>query len=140
MRQASITHFLTVVLLSNKAMIEKNQVNEFANEWIEAWNSHDLERILSHYTDDFEMTSPFIIERMNEPSGTLKGKENVRPYWQKGLEQTPPLRFDLLNVLVGVESITLLYKNSRGFLAAEVLTLNDEGKVIKGNAHYSKSD
>lgn len=117
-------------------MIEKAQANEFANEWIEAWNSHDLERILSHYTDDFEMSSPFIIERMNEPSGILKGKDNVRPYWQKGLEQIPPLKFELLNVLVGVESVTLLYRNSSGFLAAEVLTFNDKGKVIKGNAHY----
>jgi hypothetical protein len=43
-----------------------------------------------------------------------------------------------LNVLVGVESITLLYRNARGFLAAEVLTFNNEDKVIKGNAHYYK--
>lgn len=117
-------------------MIEKSRANEFADEWIKAWNSHDLERILSHYTDDFEMTSPFIIERMNEPSGTLKGKEKIRPYWQKGLEQTPALKFELLNVLIGVESITLLYKNQKAALVAEVLTFNNEGIVIKGNAHY----
>ena len=30
----------------------------FAAEWIEAWNAHDLERILAHYADDFEMASP----------------------------------------------------------------------------------
>ncbi len=119
-------------------MIEKEWAKEFANEWIEAWNSHDLERIFSHYTDDFEMSSPFIVERMNEKSGTLKGKEKIRPYWQKGLEQTPPLKFELLNVLVGVESITLSYHNAKGFLAAEVLTFNNEGKVIKGNAHYCR--
>src|ERR1700723_3107179 len=27
-------------------------------EWIAAWNAHDLPRILSHYADDFEMSSP----------------------------------------------------------------------------------
>ena len=32
----------------------------FALEWIESWNSHDLERILSHYSDDVEVTSPLI--------------------------------------------------------------------------------
>jgi ketosteroid isomerase-like protein len=31
---------------------------QFAEEWIAAWNSHDLDRILSHYADDFEMASP----------------------------------------------------------------------------------
>lgn len=117
-------------------MIDKNWANEFAKEWIEAWNSHDLELIFSHYTDDFEMSSPFIIKLMNEPSGKLKGKANIRPYWQKGLEQMPPLKFELLNVLVGVESITLLFKNQRNTLVAEVLTFNSEGKAIKGNAHY----
>ena len=64
-------------------MIEETWAKEFADEWIAAWNSHDLERVLSHYTDDFEMSSPLIIELMNEPSGTLKGKENIRRYWQK---------------------------------------------------------
>jgi ketosteroid isomerase-like protein len=82
-------------------MIEKVWANEFANEWIETWNSHDLERILSHYTDDFEMSSPFIIERMNEPSGTLKGKDKIRPYWQIGLVQTPPLKFADTNLFCG---------------------------------------
>jgi ketosteroid isomerase-like protein len=33
---------------------------EFALEWIAAWNSHDLERILRHYTDDVEVTSPLV--------------------------------------------------------------------------------
>jgi len=27
----------------------------FAAEWIEAWNSHDLDKIFSHYVDDFEI-------------------------------------------------------------------------------------
>jgi hypothetical protein len=30
----------------------------------QSWNALDIERILSHYTDDFEMRSPIIIEPM----------------------------------------------------------------------------
>lgn len=59
-------------------MITKEEANHFAREWIEAWNSHDLERVLSHYTDDFEMSSPFIVGFTGEPLGTLRGKESVR--------------------------------------------------------------
>jgi ketosteroid isomerase-like protein len=29
----------------------------FGREWIAAWNSHDLERVLALYTDEAEMTS-----------------------------------------------------------------------------------
>jgi ketosteroid isomerase-like protein len=61
-------------------MIERQWALNFAREWIEAWNSHDLERIFSHYTEDFEMTSPLIVERMCEPTGTLKGANSRQEY------------------------------------------------------------
>jgi ketosteroid isomerase-like protein len=53
----------------------------FASDWIDSWNSHDLSRILSHYADDFTMTSPKIIQLADEPSGTLHGKAAVGAYW-----------------------------------------------------------
>ena len=66
-------------------MIDRNWAEAFAREWVDAWNAHDLERILSHYTDDFEMASPLIVERMGVASGRLKGKEAIRRYWGQGL-------------------------------------------------------
>ena len=39
-------------------MLERAWAQAFAEEWIAAWSSHDLERILAQYTDDFEMSSP----------------------------------------------------------------------------------
>ena len=109
--------------------------NEFANHWIESWNSHDLERILSHYTDDFEMSSPVIISSMNEPSGKLKGKESIRAYWSKALATYPNLRFEKLHVLVGVGSVTIIYNGVRG-LSAEVFHFNEQAKVRAAYAHY----
>lgn len=43
-------------------MIEKDFAEEFARDWIESWNSRDLDRILSHYSDQFEMSSPKITQ------------------------------------------------------------------------------
>ena len=45
-------------------MIDPQWATEFAQEWIDSWNSHDLDRILSHLSDDFEMKSPLILERI----------------------------------------------------------------------------
>lgn len=67
------------------SMIEKAFVDHFAADWIDSWNKHDLGRILSHYADDFEMSSPVIVKVVGEPSGTLKGKEAVGAYWASGL-------------------------------------------------------
>lgn len=118
-------------------MISQEQARAFAHEWIAAWNSHDLERILAHYAEDFEMTSPVICQVVNEPSGTLKGKAKVGAYWQKALEKMPDLHFELLTVLVSIDSIALYYKGAAGKLAAEVLFFGADGKIIKGIAHYA---
>lgn len=109
--------------------------NEFARHWVDAWNSHDLDAILSHYTDDFEMSSPVIVNTMNEPSGKLKGKGSIRIYWSAALEKYPDLRFEKLHVLVGTGSVTIIYNGVRG-LSAEVFHFNNEAKVYAAYAHY----
>jgi len=117
-------------------MIEKDLAEEFARNWIDAWNSHDLERILSHYSEQFEMSSPKIIQIAGEPSGTLKGKDAVGKYWAKALELIPDLRFELVKVLIGVNSLTLAYKGARGRSAAEVFHFDSDRKVSRAYAHY----
>jgi ketosteroid isomerase-like protein len=102
-------------------MIDAEWARQFAIEWIEGWNSHDLDRIMSHYSDDFEMTSPLIIQLKLDESGTLKGKNAVRDYWQKGLSMSPELHFELIDVFTGVNSLTLYYRRHTGKTAAEVL-------------------
>jgi ketosteroid isomerase-like protein len=119
-------------------MIDLEWAKHFAADWIEAWNSHDLDKILAHYADDFEMTSPFIIERTSEASGMLKGKVAIRAYWQIGLAMTPPLKFDLIQLMVGVNSITLYYRRASGQFAAEVLIFIQDRLVVKGIAHYGE--
>jgi len=88
-------------------MIDKTFADHFAADWIDSWNAHDLDRILSHYIDDFEMSSPVIIKVAGEPSGILKGKEAVGSYWAKALQLVSNLHFELVATLVGVNSITL---------------------------------
>ena len=116
-------------------MLDKAFADHFAADWIDAWNTHDLDRVLSHYTDDFEMSSPVIIKVAGEPSGTLQGKEAVGSYWAKALQLIPDLHFELITTLVGVNSITLYYKGARG-LSAEVFHFNQNGKVTRAYAHY----
>lgn len=84
---------------------------KFANTWIESWNSHDLNDILNHYSDDIEITTPMIKLAAGINSGSLKGKENVKEYWRKALERIPDLYFELYEVTSGVNSVALFYKS-----------------------------
>lgn len=119
-------------------MISQAFAQQFAEEWITAWNTHDLERILSHYTDDFEMASPFIVAIAGEPSGTLKGKEEVRRYWAAALEKMPDLKFELVDVLFSVNSLVIYYRSVLGKMAAEWLWLNEAGQVQTAIGHYNQ--
>lgn len=116
--------------------MDKTFAGHFATEWIESWNTHDLDRVLSHYSDDFKMSSPVIIQVAGEPSGTLKGKDAVRAYWAKAMTLAPDLHFELITTLVGVNSITLYYKGVRS-LSAEVFHFGPDQKVIRAYAHYA---
>lgn len=118
-------------------MITTEFAGHFAAEWIAAWNSHDLNRIMAHYADDFEMSSPVIVQFGVDPSGTLKGKETVAGYWAMALTMIPDLQFELISTLVGVNSITLYYRGARERLVAEVFKFGEDGKVVKATAHYA---
>lgn len=108
---------------------------EFAQSWIAAWNEHDLDAVLAHFSDDVEFSSPLIRQFAGEPSGRLSGKEAVRAYWQAGLARLPGLHFELVDVLVGVNCLTILYMGHRG-LTAEVLSFGDDGRAVRGQALY----
>jgi len=117
-------------------LVDTAFAEHFAREWIEAWNSHDLDRILAHYRDDFTFASPRIVELMGEPSGRLAGKAAIRPYWARALARSPDLHFDLHTVLTGIDSLVLYYSNASGRLAAEVFEFDDDGMVRRSAAHY----
>jgi hypothetical protein len=118
-------------------MIDRQWALAFATDWIESWNSHDMNRILSHYTADFEMSSPLVVERLAQPEGILKGKNVVREYWRPSLSLDPPLRFELIDVLVGVAQVTLYYRSVGRRVVAETLCIDGAGKVTRGIAQWS---
>ena len=118
-------------------MIDLEWALAFAEDWIESWNSHDINRILSHYADDFEMSSPLIVERLNQPGGKLVGKNAVRDYWLPSLFQEPPLCFELIDVFAGIGEMTIYYRNVGRRVVAETLFINESGKVTRGFSQWS---
>ena len=116
-------------------MMDTTFARAFVNGWIDAWNHHDLDRILGHYVDDFEMSSPLIQTMAGEPSGTLKGKAVVGAYWAKALAKYPDLHFDHVATFAGVDSIALQFRWSGG-VATEVFLFGPDRKVRKAFAHH----
>lgn len=120
-------------------MIDRTWAEAFAQDWVAGWNAHNLERILSHYADDFEMTSPLIVQRMGVASGSLKGREAVGAYWAQGLAAAPDLRFVLREVMVGVGSIAIVYDSvTAGCTVVERLQFDGNMRAVRAEALYGQ--
>jgi len=109
----------------------------FVEHHIEVWNKHDLEEILQLYTEDVELVSPFAGQVVG--SDVVRGREGLRKYFGTALARNPDLRFEIVDVLRCVDSVTIYMRSVGGRMVAEVLFVNDEGLISKVLAHYTCS-
>jgi hypothetical protein len=135
-----IVRFILRVLVGGDAIfpLHASFAREFAQDWVDAWNSHDLERILAHYDDEVLLVSPVALKLLSG-DGTVRGKAALREYFLRGIQAFPDLRFNLIDALWGIETIVVYYINNvRGSKTAEVMLLNPAGKIRRVWANYDQ--
>ena len=131
-----------MTITSGTTTLTDAEADAFVAEWMEAWNSHDLERILEHYSDDVEYYSPFIAA-MAEPGGPgsdgrLVGKGPVREYFAAALGRYDDLHFDPpVHVAVGAGSISFVYASVKNLTAVETLVFAPGSRIVaRAHCHY----
>lgn len=107
----------------------------FADDWVRAWNAHDVEAVLAHFHDDVEFTSPVAARVQPDSKGVVRGKDALRHYWTTALTMLPDLHFDVIGVYQGESTLVINYRNHRGELVNEVLTF-DGALVRVGHGTY----
>jgi predicted ester cyclase len=115
--------------------VTRDEALALANHWVATWNAHDLDAIMTHYDDAIELTSPAAAQLLG--NGKVIGTANLRAYFRRGLEAYPELRFELKDVLYGLNSLVLYFTNQKGTHTAEFMELSATGKVTRVIAHYS---
>jgi hypothetical protein len=109
----------------------------FAQSWLDAWNSHDIDAVLAHFSDDATFSSPVARELLGESHEVLRGKAAIRGYWEEGLRRIPDLRFELIDVYAGIDVIVINFRNQRGSLVCEVLLFgSDHDDNHYGDHHH----
>lgn len=117
--------------------MNREEAWKLANDWVAAWNAHDLDAIMTHYGDAVELISPVAARLLGIPDGRVVGKTNLCAYFQRGLEAFPELHFQLQEVLWGLNSVVLYYTNHKGTRTAEFMELAADGKVARVVANYN---
>lgn len=116
--------------------IDLDGARAFARRWAAAWNDRDLDRILEHYAEDVVFHSPRIRLVLEVDVDAVRGREALRHYWRRALDEARDLYFEIDEVFVGADAVTLLYTNHRAQRVAETLVFDAAGKIVLGVAAY----
>jgi hypothetical protein len=111
-----------------------------ARNWIDAWNSTSVDRVVALYTPDLEFRARGILSsnRKSDPSGILHGQSDNRLRWfdpATGATKGPG-SFRLLDAYAGVSSIAVHYLNAQSEPVVEVMEYAPNCKIERSNAMY----
>ena len=105
-------------------------------EWIEAWNSRDLDRIMEHYAPSVEFEANTVVRRWNRPDGRLHGANELREHFRIGLELAPKLHFELEEIFHSPSGYAVLYRRDNGNRVLDVVELSPNQQAISVRAYY----
>ena len=119
--------------------MNRDAVCDIVDDWIEAWNALDVERVLGHFTDDAVFTSPKALETVG--SATVRGKAAMRDYWGKRTAVIRSLRFTLDRFVFDADAreVAIVYEaaiDGRRVRACEMLRFGEDGHAVAGEAMY----
>jgi ketosteroid isomerase-like protein len=110
-----------------------------AHAWFEAFNTHNLEKLLSLYDDDAEHYSPKLKIKLPETNGLISGKNNLRSWWQEAFNTIPSLKYNVTSLTSNDDRVFMEYirlaTNEDNMLIAEVLEIK-EGKIIASRVYH----
>ncbi|MGA8938437.1 MAG: nuclear transport factor 2 family protein [Acidobacteriaceae bacterium] len=105
-------------------------------DWIAAWNSHDLEWIMQHYAASVVFEANTVQQRWNRENGRLIGAEALREHFRAGLEKAPTLHFELEEVFTAPSGYAALYRRDNGNRVLDAVELDADGKAVAVKAYY----
>jgi ketosteroid isomerase-like protein len=115
------------------------QNKQIAIRWFEAFNEHDLEKLLALYHNDAEHFSPKLKIRLPETQGLIKGKTALRSWWKDAFDRLPSLNYEIKKLTADEEQVFMEYtrhvQGEEDLLVGEVLEIND-GKIVFSRVYH----
>lgn len=111
-----------------------------AHSWFEAFNAHNLEKLLSLYDDEAQHFSPKLKVRHPETKGLIIGKNALRTWWQEAFDRLPTLNYKVTSITSSTDRVFMEYvrtvEGEDEMLVAEVLEIREE-KIIASRVYHS---
>lgn len=115
------------------------KLQSIAFKWFDAFNSHNLEQLLSLYDDDAEHFSPKLKIRKPETHGLVKGKQALRDWWQDAFNRLPTLHYKVTSLTANSDRVFMEYirtvDGEEDMLVAEALVVK-ENKIVASRVYH----
>lgn len=112
-----------------------SELTTIASTWFHAFNTKDLESLLSLYTDDAKHYSPKLKVRHPETLGLIKGKAALRAWWQDAFLRLPSLRYEVVRLTPAENRVFMEYW--RHVEGEDDLYVGEMLEIQEGLIHYS---
>jgi limonene-1,2-epoxide hydrolase len=110
-----------------------------AKSWFDAFNEHNLEKLLSLYDDEAVHYSPKLKVRQPETNGQVSGKDALRAWWQDAFERLPDLHYTFTTLTADDSRVFMEYTRivpgEANMLVAEVLEIAN-GKITASRVYH----
>lgn len=130
LEKSAKTHLHAIFNNNHQSFNQTNWKVEVIRYWLKYWNSHDLAKILSLYSKDFELYSNEISNLMPGIK-TIEGIAEAEKYWDLLFNAKPNLHFSIVNYEFGINQITIFYSLSSDDLFTEIMHFNKSKKICK---------
>lgn len=101
-----------------------------ARKWFDAFNTHNLEALLSLYHEEAKHYSPKLKVRQPETDGYVTGKPALRLWWKDAFNRLPTLHYRYTTLTASDDRVFMEYIRSvegePDMLVAEVLEISNE--------------
>ena len=112
---------------------------QIAAQWFDAFNAHNLEKLLSLYDDNAQHFSPKLKIRRPETNGYVTGKAALRDWWQDAFDRLPTLHYKTTSLTANDNRVFMEYirqvAGEDDMLVAEVLEIAD-GKIVASRVYH----
>jgi steroid delta-isomerase-like uncharacterized protein len=85
------------------------QLNSLARAWLDAFNAHDVARLVSLYAEDCVHTSPKLRVLRPETKGEVRGRAALTDWWADALKRLPSLHYEPVAITASEERVVLEY-------------------------------
>ena len=116
------------------------QLISIATAWLDKFNRHDLEGLLSLYDDNAEHYSPKLKARQPETNGLIHGKLAMRNWWRDSFERLPSLQYEVVRLTPFENRVFMEYlrhvTGEEDLYVGEMLITKD-GLIVTSRVYHS---